>query len=173
MSSQKNLRCSAESAEDAAAGFLLFRDHLPHEAAEITRLIAYLYAISSCLTDLDVLLTSGSGPSGRHAVQDDLNLLCTSLGYTLDDIGLIFRTVPDRSSAGAARDTFRRSWLWLCAHFNNEAQYSLPVRLAKYKMFLQELLDVVSESVSSSLVFLSLRLFPAYRPNSGTRRTVL
>jgi len=139
------LRTSADNAEDVAAGFRMFRDPLPEYATEITGLIADLYAISVSLKFLDDFASNRAYRHTLHHVQSDLELVGTSLKYTLEDIVDFFGDLETRH--GPHRETFKRTWLNLCSYFQEESKDSLSTRLIKYKTFLNELQDEFKEYV--------------------------
>jgi hypothetical protein len=147
------LRDSAGFAEDVAAGLRQFREHLPEYGAEITDLIADLYAISATLTSLE-----GLTRQFRHnfqRVKPDLALVRSSLQYTLDDILDAFGKLDD-STWARRPDAYRRIWLDLNSFLQDESSYSLNRRLRKYKMFLQEVQDHMQKYIN-----LSRRVMPA------------
>lgn len=137
------LRTSADNAEDVAAGFRMFRDPLPEHATEITGLIADLYAISVSLKCLDDLTFNRAYRHSLPQVQPDLELVRSSLKYTLEDIVDFFGDLEVRR--GSNRDVFKRTWTDLSTFFRSESKDSLSTRLAKYKAFLSELQDLLRE----------------------------
>lgn len=139
------LRTSADNAEDAAAGFRMFREPLPEHATEITGLIAELYAISTSLKSLEDLTNNRLYRHNLPLAQADLELVCTSLKYTLEDIVDFFGDIE--VWRGPQREIYRRTWTQLSNFFRKEAQYSLAIRLGKYKAFLKELEDLMKEYV--------------------------
>lgn len=134
------LRMSAEQAERAADGFSTFRAPLPEHATEITGLISDLYAISSSLSSLDDLSKDPRYRRSWALVHPDVELLRSSLNYTIEDILDFFKRL---NGGHVTHDTYQRTWLSIDRFFWNEAQYSLGTRLAKYKSFLRELADSV------------------------------
>ena len=137
------LRTSADNAEDVAAGFRAFREHLPGHEAELTGLIADLFAISSALKRLDNLTNDRRHQHNLAIVQPDLELVRTSLKITLEDIVDFFGDLEVRR--GSTRDVYRRTWIELCEFFREEGKDSPPTRLARYKTFLNELEDHMIE----------------------------
>lgn len=136
------LRSSADQAERAADGFSTFRAPLPEHATEITGLISDFYAISSSLSSLDDLSKDPRYRRSWALVHPDVELLRSSLKYTIDDILEFFNRLD---GGHASSDTYQRTWLSIERFFWNEAQYSLGTRLAKYKGFLRDLVDSVRE----------------------------
>lgn len=133
---------NAEKAEDVAAGFTTFRAPLPEHAAEVTSLIAALYAISSSLSDLEGLRDDERYRRGFKTIQSDLSLVNESLDYTLEDILDIFH---DLDGGNTTPWHYKRAWVKLNNFFWNQAGHTLATRLAKYKTFLRELADITKE----------------------------
>lgn len=148
------LRTSADNAEDVAAGFRMFRDPLPEHATEITGLIADLYAISVSLKCLDDFASNRAYHHTLPHVQPDLELVGTSLKYTLEDIVDFFGDLE--THRGPNREVFKRTWLNLCSYFLEESKDSLSTRLIKYKTFLNELQDEFKEYVDTGFLELPL-----------------
>lgn len=149
------LRTSADNAEDVAAGFRMFREPLPEHATEITRLMADLYAIISSLKDLEDLTKN---PFYRHNLPvawPDLELVCASLKYTLEDIVDFFGDLEVHP--GSSRGIYKQTWLELCSFFRGQSRDSLATRLAKYKAFLNEVEDLIQECVRMRPLHMSLR----------------
>lgn len=139
------LRTSAENAEDVAAGFRMFREPLPEHATEITGLIADLYSISSSLKIVEDLTGNRRYQHNTPIVWSDLELVRTSLKYTLEDVVDFFGDVEVRN--GPSRRIYRQIWLELSDFFRSESRDSLATRLAKYKAFLNEVEDLMKECV--------------------------
>lgn len=127
------------SAENVAIGLKQLRDTLPEYSAEITSVVADLYAISATLTSLDGL--ARQFPRNYGQIKPDLDPALASLRYTLNGIINSLGKL-DRTSLA---DNYRRIWHDLDAYFHEEDGYSLARRLTKYKLFLQELQDVMQK----------------------------
>jgi hypothetical protein len=136
------IRETADDVEDVAAGFRGYREPLPEHAAEITSLIADLYGISAYLNSIDGAARSRQFPQNFVHIQDDLELLRSSLSYTLDDIVLHFRQLERHV---ATLNPYKRTWADLHAFFFNESGHYLPLRLQKYKIFLKELENIMQK----------------------------
>ncbi|PYH45441.1 uncharacterized protein BP01DRAFT_356486 [Aspergillus saccharolyticus JOP 1030-1] len=149
------LRTSADNAEDVAAGFRLFRDPLPEHSTEITSLIADLYAISTSLKNLEDLARHRNYRRNLHAVQPDLEVVRTSLKYTLEDVVDFFGDLEGRR--GPSREVYKRTWNDLCTFFREESQDSLSTRLAKYKAFLSDLEALIKGNAVDDRLMSSLR----------------
>ncbi|KAB8232785.1 uncharacterized protein BDW43DRAFT_311858 [Aspergillus alliaceus] len=149
------LRTSADNAEDVAAGFRAFRDHLPGHEAEITGLIADLFAVSSALKRLDNLTNDRRYQHHLAAVHPDLEVVRTSLKITLEDIVDFFGDLEVRR--GSIRDVYKRTWMELCAFFKDEFRDSLTTRLARYKSLLLDLEDYMKDSLSNTSYMAGVR----------------
>lgn len=125
-------------AENVAVGFGRFRSCLPEHGAEITNLISELYAMSATLTSIEGLSRQFSRNYAR--IKPDLDMVLASLNYTLDDINTTFKKLDKKPHL----DNFRHAWHDLDAYFREESNsYTLKRRLTKYRMFLQELEDMM------------------------------
>jgi hypothetical protein len=151
------LRTSADNAEDVAAGFRAFRNHLPEHETEITSLIADLFAISSHLKKLNDVTNDRQCRQKLPAALPDLELVRTSLKFTLEDIVDFFGDLEVRR--GSTRDVYKRTWIELCQFFREESRDSLATRLAKYKSLLNELEDSMKEYVAPFQPFVGGALF--------------
>lgn len=141
-----DLHTTAEFAENIAAGFSQFRDPLPECTAAITSLISDLYAISATLTSLDELAVLRPYRHNLLVVKADLELVQSSLQYTLDKIFEAFGYLDAKGSV--RRSSYKRTWVELCSFFEEEGGYPLSRRLRKYKMFLKELEDLMQKYLS-------------------------
>jgi hypothetical protein len=142
------LRDSADFAEDVAAGLREFREYLPEYGAEITDLIADLYAISATFTSLEGL--SRQFRNNFQRVKPDLALVLSSSRYTLDEIFDAFGKLDNRRVRRP--DAYRKIWLELNSCFRDESSCSLNRRLRKYKMFLKELQDYMQKYNNPSIL---------------------
>lgn len=136
------LRTSADEAEDAAAGFSTFRTPLPEHSTEVTGLISDLYAISSSLSSLEDLSKDARYRRNWPRIHPDLELVRSSLKYTVEDIFDFFGRLDGVKSSP---ETYKHAWLSMGRFFWDESQYSLSTRFAKYKTFLRELGDLIKE----------------------------
>lgn len=127
--------------EDVAVGLRQFREKLPEHSAEITNVIADLYAISATLTSLEGL--TRQFPRNSGPVKTDLERTLISLRYTLNETINAFGKLDRRPTT----DDYRRIWHDLDSFFYEESGYSLRRRLSKYKLFLQELQDVMQKYI--------------------------
>lgn len=136
------LRASRQSADDLAVGFFAFRDPLPEHVGEIASLMSELYAISSTLTTLERLAEDPRNRRYFEMIKSDLNVVQASFTYTVEDIGDFFRDLDD-PDAGQAR--YKRTWIIMSRFFWDQSNYTLAIRLAKYKTVFQEFNDLVRE----------------------------
>ncbi|KAJ6096205.1 hypothetical protein N7486_006951 [Penicillium sp. IBT 16267x] len=148
------LRTSAEDAEDAAAGFTTFRAPLPEHAAEVTGLISDLYAISSSLTSLDAFSQDVQYGRNWPRAQPDVELVTSSLKYTIEDI---FDYCHRLDNGRTAPENYKRVWVSMCRFFWDESQYALSTRLARYRIFLRELGEMVKNRNHDSSLLVSSR----------------
>lgn len=143
------LRTSADNVEEVAAGFCMFREPLPEHGTEITGLIADLYAISLSLKVLADLTKDPLYRRNLPAAWPDLELVRTSLKYTLEDIVDFFGDLEVH--AGANRRIYKQTWLGLSDFFRGESRDSLANRLVEYKVFLNEMEDLMKECVPAAV----------------------
>ncbi|KAI9875375.1 MAG: hypothetical protein M1830_008568 [Pleopsidium flavum] len=168
------LAADAENARDVGAAFDRFVDALPDHFAEITALVAELYAISSALRDLDINIASREyGPRTTH-ILDDLDRVRLSLSMTLKDALELFGRLGDRGyppTPGA----YRQVWEDICIHFRREGRNTLLSRLERYRKFLLELscimrrcppdareMDILRSSITGLLAIQDRRLDLAF-----------
>ncbi|KAE8351735.1 hypothetical protein BDV28DRAFT_14638 [Aspergillus coremiiformis] len=147
------LRTSADNAEDVAAGIREFRGHLPGHEAEITSLMADLFALSSALKRLDDMTNDRRYQQHLAVVHPDLELVRTSLKITLEDIVDFFGDLEER---GSTREVYRRTWMELCEFFREE-RGPLGTRLAMYKTYLHDLEDYMKGKFPTASYMASLR----------------
>ncbi|KAJ5793673.1 hypothetical protein N7457_000272 [Penicillium paradoxum] len=148
------LRKSAENAEDVAAAFTTFRTPLPEHAAEVTSLIADLYAISSSLATLEDLTKDPRYRRNVALIRSDLNILRASLNHTLEDILESFRSLDGGKASPVG---YKRTWMTLNRFFYDESNYSLATRLTKYNIMLKELSDLTKNNHHDSPLFAGLQ----------------
>ncbi|KAG0155218.1 hypothetical protein PDIDSM_792 [Penicillium digitatum] len=147
------LRASRQSADDLAVGFFAFRDPLPEHVGEIASLMSELYAISSTLTTLERLAEDPRNRRYFEMIKSDLNVVQASFTYTVEDIGDFFRDLDD-PDAGQAR--YKRTWIIMSRFFWDQSNYTLAIRLAKYKTVFQEFNDLVREGHYTSSILVDL-----------------
>lgn len=140
-----SLRACANSAEDVATGFMMFRSPLPEHATEITGLMADLYSISVALKRLDDISANRAYRYSLPQIQPDLDMVLSSLAYTLEDV-IGYFDMLERGAASSPK-LFKRTWSDLVSFLWNESQESLSTRLSKYRSLLNELQYEVMEYV--------------------------
>lgn len=141
------LSVPATVAEDVAAGFRRFRDHVPEHATAITIIIADLYTISSSLKSLEDLSRHRHYGTVFNVARSDVELVSASLQYTLDDIVEFFGRLEGRK--GSSRTAHQRTWETMTRFFLDESDETLTNRLIKYKFFMKELEELIKECVLS------------------------
>ena len=143
MTSPKDLRETADLAENVAAGFRQFRIHLPEHSADLTTLMSDLFGISASLTVIIDMSTLPERRPNWQRIQLDLDRIRSSLNYTLEDIYDTFGHIDAKGRA--SRASYKNAWVELDFLLHEESGYSLGTRLRKYKMFLKELEDTMQE----------------------------
>ncbi|KAL4916282.1 hypothetical protein BDW62DRAFT_186420 [Aspergillus aurantiobrunneus] len=149
------LSVPAGIAEDVAAGFHRFRDPVPEHATEITGLIADLFMISSSLKALEELSRHRHYGAIFNVARSDVELVSASLQYTLDDIVEFFGNLDGHKAS--SRSAHKRTWSGMSKFFMDESEETLAMRLAKYKVFLKELEDLIKEAGPDLLLISRLR----------------
>ncbi|KGO72936.1 hypothetical protein PITC_061640 [Penicillium italicum] len=147
------LRASRQSADDVAAGFYAFRDPLPEHVGEITSLMSELYAISSTLSTLERLAEDPRNRRYFDMIKPDLNVVQASFTYTIEDIGEFFRSLDDPDASQAR---YKRTWILMSRFFWDQSNYTLAIRLAKYKTVFKEFCDLVREGHYTSSILVGL-----------------
>jgi hypothetical protein len=125
----------AETAEDIGDAFSKFKTAVYDQAADVTALVAELYAVGSTLREIDAASLSPEYGHGLYAIQDDLDLVRASLKDTLEDVFQILGTIAngDRLITPAA---YRQTWKDIAYHFQRSGRGSLCSRLETYRLFL-------------------------------------
>ena len=137
-----SLIAEAENAQDIAEAFTRFLDPARGWAAEITGLIAELYAISSALRDLNSTAAEPRYYRDYNLIREDVRLILYSLNYTFEDVFRLLGRL-DRLSYGQV-------WLEIMEFFQLESGNTLCRRLELYKIFLQDLSRVLEGLALSS-----------------------
>lgn len=149
------LVASAETAQDIASVFNKFLDPVPEHSAEITGLISVCFALSSALRELAEVLLDPRLQSRQDLIKADLQTLLRSLGYTFDDVHRLFggigRTTHISPSAG-----YRAVWRDVESHFREESNNTLSQRLKFYRMFLDDMIDIIYDGWRRPPPFLNL-----------------
>lgn len=149
------LIAEAEAAEDIGDAFGKFKDAVEDQAAEVTTLVSKLYAVGSALREIDTALHSPNYGHNLRKIQDDLDLVRTSLKHTLEDVFRILGKIGngDRLLTSAA---YRQTWKELAHYFQREGGRRLSSRLETYRLFLVALCNKLRRFSYTSK--LSLRL---------------
>ena len=140
----------AETAEDIADAFSKFKAPVPDHAPDITASISELYAIGSTLREIDAALNSAEHGRNILLIEKDLDLVCSLLRHTIDDI---FRILGDIGSGSRVLNDgmYRQTWKDIALFFTRNGQMTLRTRLEKYRRFMIELVDIVKRFEFCSL----------------------
>ena len=130
-----NLIAEAKRAEDVGDAFSKFKEPVDDQAAEVTALIAELYAVGSALREIDQAIRVQDYGRNLHYIEDDLDLVRASLTFTLDDIFTILGKIGNGDSRLTASD-YRHTWREIMYRFRDEGWGKLNSRLEKYRSFL-------------------------------------
>ena len=117
------------------------------QAAEVTRLVAELYAVGSALREIDAASHSPYYAYNFRNILDDLGLVRDSLNYTLDRVFRILGKIGngDRILTPTA---YRQTWMDIIYHFQREDGWPLLSRLETYRVFLLALCNKLRRSLS-------------------------
>lgn len=129
------LTAEAERAEDIGDAFSKFKVAVDDQAAEVTALVSELYAVGSILREIDAASQSPDyGPNFR-IIEEDLDLVRTSLTHTLDDVFRILGRIGngDRLLTTAA---YRQTWKDIAYHFQHRSTGRLFSLIKIYRLFL-------------------------------------
>jgi hypothetical protein len=140
------LIADAERAEDIADALSKFKVPVPDQGPEITASISELYAIGSALRDIDTALNSDEYGRNYRLIEKDLDLACSSLNTTIEDI---FRILGDIGNGAPILNDgmYRQTWKEIVLFFMQNGRISLRTRLEKYKRFIVELAGIVKRFV--------------------------
>lgn len=129
----------AEKAEDIGDAFGKFKVAVGDQAAEVTALIAELYAVGSALREINnAILSSAECARNLRYVQDDLELVRDSLKFTLEDVFKILGRI-NHGNSNPSPAAYRQTWKEIILHFQQDGWGRLVSRMHKYKLFLQTL----------------------------------
>ena len=141
------LIAEAEKAEDIADAFGKFKVAVDNQAAEVTALVSELYAVGTALRDVNTAICSSEYGRSLRLVEDDLDLVRSSLTYTLDDV---FRILGEIGNG--ARDlkptAYRQTWKDICFHFQLDGRPGLGSRLQTYRLFILQLINIMRRSAA-------------------------
>jgi hypothetical protein len=158
----------AENAEDIADALSKFRTAVPDHAPDITASISELYAIGSTLRDIDTALGSAEYSRNFRLIEDDLDLFCSSLHNTVEDV---FRILGDIGNGSRLLNDgmYRQTWKDIALFFRQNGRISLRMRLETYRRFISELANIVKRFALNRLTeyFLLMNL------KKGSRDTAL
>jgi hypothetical protein len=132
----------AENAEDIAEAFSKFKVPVSDHAPDITAAISELYGIGSALRDIDTTINSPEYNRYYPLIEKDLDLVCSSLGNTLEDI---FRILGDIGEGSRVLNNgmYRQTWKEIAFFFSQNGRSTLRMRLEKYRRFILELINII------------------------------
>jgi hypothetical protein len=153
----------AEKAEDIGDAFGKFKVAVEDQAAEVAALVSELYAVGSALREIFVASISPEYSQNLHNIQNDLDLVRTSLEHTLDDMFRILEKIGngDRLLTASA---YRQTWRDITYHFQREDAGRLSSRLETYRLFLLALCNKLRRfSHTSRFCAISEKLTPTQK----------
>ena len=159
------LIASAVYAEDIADALSKFKAPVPDHAPDITASISELYAIGSALRDIDTALNSAEYNRNFRLIDNDLDLVCSSLHSTLDDIFHILGDLGNGSRV-LIDGMYRQTWKDIAFFFIENGRITLRTRLEKYRLLISELANIVKRCVFRSFTSRS----SAHEPEDGFPR---
>jgi hypothetical protein len=146
------LTTDAERAEDIGDVFSKFKAHVPDHAPDITASVSELYAIGSILRELDTTLHLPQYAPSFMLIDKDLDLVCSSLQDSLQEI---FDIVGDMGNGSQilTSSMYRQTWKDIALYFRRNGRMSLKMRLETYKHFMVELANILKRFVCLSILF--------------------
>lgn len=142
-----NLIVDAEDAEAIAEAFSKFKTHVPDQAPDITASISELYAIGSALRDIDKALDSAEYSRNFPLIEKDLELVCSSLRDTLEDVFEILGRIGNGSPVLTA-GMYRQNWKDITLFFIQNRRITLRTRLEIYRAFIAKLPGIIKRFAS-------------------------
>lgn len=141
------LIAEAERAEDTGDAFAKFRGAVDvDQAAEVTALVAELYAVGSVLREIDIAIHSPEHGRNVRYIEDDLELVRSSLMFTLDDVFKILGKIAN-GNPHSAQASYRLTWREIVYYFQRDGWGRLCPRLEKYRLFLLAVCTKLKRSV--------------------------
>lgn len=155
----------AEIAEDIADALSKFKAPVPDHAPDITASISELYAIGSALRDIDTAINSPDYNRNFRLIEKDLDLVCSSLHSTVEDI---FRILGDigNGSRVLSDGMYRQTWKDIALFFRQNGHITLRMRLETYRRFISELASIVKRFASTSSKLPSLLMLKRKAPKT-------
>lgn len=143
------LIADAENAEDIAEALSKFKTYVPDDAPDITASISELYAIGSLLRDIDKASNSAEYHRNFPLIEEDLELVCSSLHNTVEDVfeklGYLGNGSPVLNAG-----MYRQTWKDITFFFIQNGRLTLRKRLEKYKLFITELASIMKRFVPTT-----------------------
>ncbi|KAL2410476.1 hypothetical protein ABEF95_001759 [Exophiala dermatitidis] len=146
------LREEARRALEIADILSIIRNYDPDQEQEITLAITWLNNLSWELRGLDVQIEAARGVISR-SVADDLELVQTSVAFTLGDVWTILGKIPLNPTRAAYQDAWREINRY-CLDMGKQA---LHMRLETYQLFLSALCRMVRSKSPSRTRMQDLR----------------
>lgn len=148
------LIATAENAQDVGSGLNKFLEPVSESSAQITRLISDCFAISSALRQLANAILDPRSGLRYPIISQDVEIAVRSLDYTFNDVhrllGGLGRTTHLTTGVG-----YRAVWRDIEDHFQVESGSTLDKRLDTYKLYLQDLFDIIIEGFALTMIALS------------------
>lgn len=132
------LREEARRALEIADILSIIRNYDPDQEREITLAITWLNNLSWELRGLDVQIEAARGVISR-SVADDLELVQTSVAFTLGDVWTILGKIPLNPTRAAYQD----AWREISRYCLDMGKQALHMRLETYQLFLSALSRMV------------------------------
>jgi hypothetical protein len=136
------LIADAERAEDIADAFSKFKTAVPDHAPDITASISELYAIGSGLRDIDKALNTAEYSRNFLLIEEDLDLVCSSLNDTVEEIFLILGDIGNGSRVLNV-GMYRQTWKDIALYFRQSTPSTLRMRLEMYRRIIVDLASIV------------------------------
>ncbi len=143
-----NLIPDAEKAEDIAEAFNKFKTYVPDQAPDITASISELYAIGSALRDIDRALDSAEYSRNFPLIEEDLELVCSSLYNTLEDVYKILGRTGNGSPVSNP-GWYRQNWKDITLFFLRKRSTTLRMYLESHKFHIARLHSVIKRFTST------------------------
>lgn len=140
------LIADAEHAEDIGDAFSKFKAPVPDHGPDITASIAEFYAIGSSLRDIKQAISSNEYGRNYILIEEDLDLVCSSLRDTVDDIYKIIGEIGN-GAKHLSDSMYRQTWKDIVFSFAQYGRMPLRKRLEAYRKFLAELNHVIRKCV--------------------------
>jgi hypothetical protein len=132
------LLAEAERAEDIGLAFEKFKAPVDDQAAQVTALVSEVYAIGTSLRNINTTIHSPEYAPELAEIEEDLNLVRTSLTHTVDNVLRILGDIGNGEPLPVPRE-YRQTWKELTFHFQHDRCGGLYARFRVYSVFLAAL----------------------------------